>query len=82
MEYSYQFTHAIVRQPAKSISEGLRAVDLGSPDYNQMILDHKDYVEALTFAGLEVISGVLWFRGSLAVDAQWNVGIPVSPSSK
>ena len=55
MEYSYQFTHAIVRKPAQSISKGLRAVDIGSPDYNQMVLDHKDYVEALTFAGAEVI---------------------------
>ena len=46
MEYSYQFTHAIVRQPAKSIIKGLRAVDIGSPDYDQMISDHKDYVDA------------------------------------
>ena len=56
MEYSYQFTHAIVRKPAKSISKGLRAVDIGSPDYDQMIHDHKDYVEALTFAGVDVIN--------------------------
>ena len=56
MEYSYQFTHAIVREPAKSISKGLRAVDIGSPDYDQMIRDHKDYVEALTSAGVEVIN--------------------------
>ena len=56
MEYSYQFTHAIVRQPAKSIIKGLRAVDLGSPDYDQMICDHDDYVEALMSAGVEVIN--------------------------
>ena len=56
MEYSYQFTHAIVRKPAKSISKGLRAVDVGSPDYDQMICDHNDYVEALASAGLEVFS--------------------------
>ena len=56
MEYSYQFTHAIVRQPAKSIVKGLRAVDIGSPDYDQMICDHNDYVEALVSAGLKVIS--------------------------
>ena len=55
MEYSYQFTHTIVRKPAQSIIKGLRAVDIGAPDYNQMILDHQDYVEALTFAGVEVI---------------------------
>ena len=56
MEYSYQFTHAIVRQPAKSIIKGLRAVDIGSPDYDQMICDHDDYVEALMSAGVEVIN--------------------------
>ena len=56
MEYSYKFTHAIVRQPAKSIIKGLRAVDMGSPDYDQMICDHNDYVEALVSAGVKVIS--------------------------
>ena len=56
MEYSYQFTHAIVRQPAKSIIKGLRAVDIGSPDYDQMISDHKDYVDALISAGVAVIN--------------------------
>ena len=56
MEYSYQFTHAIVRQPAKTIVKGLRAVDIGSPDYDQMICDHNDYVEALVSAGVKVIS--------------------------
>ena len=56
MEHSYKFTHAIVRQPAKSIIKGLRAVDIGSPDYDQMICDHDDYVEALMSAGVEVIN--------------------------
>ena len=56
MEHSYKFTHAIVRQPAKSIIKGLRAVDTGSPDYDQMICDHNDYVEALNSAGVTVIS--------------------------
>ena len=56
MEYSYTFTHAVVRQPAKSIIKGLRAVDMGSPDYDQMICDHDDYVEALVSAGVKVIS--------------------------
>ena len=56
MEYSYQFTHAVVRKPAKSIIKGLRAVDIGSPDYDQMICDHNDYVEALNSAGVTVIS--------------------------
>ena len=56
MEYSYQFTHAIVRQPAKNIIKGLRAVDIGSPDDDQMICADNDYVEALVSAGVKVIS--------------------------
>ena len=56
MEYSYQFTHAVVRKPAKSIIKGLRAVDIGSPDYDQMICDHDHYVEALMSSGVEVIN--------------------------
>jgi len=56
MEYSYQFTHAIVRQPANSITKGLRAVYFGSPDYDQMLCDHKDYVDALISAGVAVIN--------------------------
>ena len=56
MEYSYTFTHAVVRKPAKSIIKGLRAIDIGSPDYDQMICDHSEYVEALMSAGVEVIN--------------------------
>ena len=56
MEDSYMFTHAVVRQPAKSVIKGLRAVDIGSPDYDQMICDHDDYVEALMSAGVKVIN--------------------------
>jgi dimethylargininase len=55
MEYSYQFTHAIVRKPAESITNGLRAVDIGKPNYDQMMLDHSDYVEALISAGAQLI---------------------------
>ena len=55
MEHSYQFTNAIVRKPAKSINNGLRAVDIGKPNYDQMMLDHSDYVEALISAGAQLI---------------------------
>ena len=56
MDYTYQFTHAVIRQPSKTIIKGLRAVDIGSPDYAQMMSDHEDYKKALIFAGVEVIS--------------------------
>ena len=55
MEYSYQFTHAIVRKPAKSINNGLRAVDIGKPNYDQMMLDHSDYVAGLVYDGAQII---------------------------
>ena len=55
MEYSNQFTHAIVRKPAESINNGLRAVDIGKPNYDQMMLDHSDYVDALISAGAQVV---------------------------
>lgn len=29
---SYRFTDALVRTPARSVTEGLRAVDSGAPD--------------------------------------------------
>lgn len=54
-ESCFAFTRAITRQPARSIVNGLRAVDVGYPDYQQMLLDHADYVSALQQAGATVI---------------------------
>jgi len=53
-ESSFEFTRAITRLPAKSIGNGLRAEDLGAPDYQQMLLDHADYVATLQQAGATV----------------------------
>ena len=53
-ESSYEFSHAIVRLPAPSIVDGLRAVDVGSPDHGQMLKDHADYRAALEEAGASV----------------------------
>jgi len=55
MEYAYKFTNAITRIPSKSVINGLRACDIGSPDLNQMILDHQDYTSALQEAGAKII---------------------------
>ena len=51
----YQFTRAIVRKPAPSVVEGLRAIDTGVPDYALMCLHHDQYIGALRSAGAEVI---------------------------
>jgi len=52
---SYEFTRAITRKPASSIVHGLRAEDIGDPDFEQMLQDHAHYVETLQLAGAEVI---------------------------
>ena len=52
---SYSFSHAIVRPPAASIVDGLRAVESGTPDLEQFRAHHADYVEALRSTGAEVI---------------------------
>ena len=55
MSRSYRFTHAITRRPAASITDGLRAVDTGTPDLSVMQAHHADYVAALRSTGATVI---------------------------
>ncbi len=54
-EPSFEFSRAITRRPAASITDGLRAVDVGSPDHAQMLADHAHYVATLKSTGAEVI---------------------------
>ena len=49
---SYRFTHAILREPADSIVDGLRAVDVGAPDAELFRAQHAAYRDALEGAGL------------------------------
>lgn len=49
-----RFTHALARLPARSIVDGLRAVDVGAPDHGIVLAEHEAYVEALEMAGLVV----------------------------
>ena len=51
---SITFDHAITRRPAKSIVDGLRAIDIGAPDYDGMIRAHDAYVAALLSTGADV----------------------------
>lgn len=51
---STHFIHAISRTPSKSIVDGLRAVDVGAPDYDTFLGHHTDYVAALRSTGAEV----------------------------
>ena len=51
---SYTFTHAIVRKPSASITEGLRAIDIGQPDLDVFLGHHAAYVDALRSTGATV----------------------------
>ena len=53
-ESSYEFTRAITRKPAPGIVHGLRAEDIGDPDFDQMLQDHAHYVATLQQAGASV----------------------------
>ncbi|MBE7637454.1 dimethylarginine dimethylaminohydrolase [Sneathiella sp. P13V-1] len=52
--FATHFTHAISRKPAQSITEGLRAEDVGNPDYDLFVQHHDAYVMALENAGARV----------------------------
>lgn len=52
---SFEFSRAITRRPAPSITNGLRAEDIGIPDLDQMLSDHADYVRTLKQTGADVI---------------------------
>ena len=52
---TFEFSRAITRRPAPTIAGGLRAEDIGNPDFHGMIAAHKAYVAALKSTGAEVI---------------------------
>ncbi len=49
-----RFNRAIVRTPARSVCQGLRALDRGDPTYDGVAAEHGAYVAALRAAGVEV----------------------------
>lgn len=51
---SYRFSHAIVREPGRSVTRGIRAIDRGAPDFERFRLEHSDYARALERAGTQV----------------------------
>jgi hypothetical protein len=54
-DHSFEFTRAITRRPARSVVDGLRAEDHGTPDFDQMLKDHAHYVATLRETGVEII---------------------------
>jgi len=51
---SYRFSEALVRQPGRSVINGLSMVDLGRPDVDLFQAEHQTYISALEQAGLKV----------------------------
>ena len=50
------FTNAIVRTPGRSIVKGLSdSKTLGLPNYEQAMIQHQSYIDALTKCGLDVL---------------------------
>ncbi len=54
-DLSYRFSHAITRAPSPAVTQGLRAVDVGAPDFAVLLQHHAAYVAALRATGAEVI---------------------------
>jgi dimethylargininase len=50
----FDYTHALVRQPAPSVVSGLRAGEGPDPDYAALLAEHDAYVAALRGLGLDV----------------------------
>lgn len=50
----YQFNNIIVRTPAQSVVNGLRADDKGDPTYAGITAEHEAYVKAMQNAGVKV----------------------------
>jgi len=48
------FTKAIVRTPCRAMVDGITTANLGLPNFEQALIQHADYVEALKECGLEV----------------------------
>jgi dimethylargininase len=49
------FTHAITREPGSDFADGLTTGELGTPDYELMLVQHAAYVNALRRLGLLTI---------------------------
>jgi len=49
-----EFTKAIVRTPGKSVINGITSIDMGNPDYEKAIQQHKAYIAALESCNVEV----------------------------
>ncbi len=49
-----KFTKAIVRKPCRNIINGITTANLGLPDYEKSLVQHKEYISILESCGLSV----------------------------
>jgi dimethylargininase len=52
---SYIYNKAIVRKPGRSLVNGITTAELGKPDLELAVRQHKNYISTLQFCGVEVI---------------------------
>jgi dimethylargininase len=66
----FAFDNAIVRQPAASVTQGLRAHDRGAPTHEGVSAEHRAYVQALEGEGVvvEVLPALEAFPDSIFVE--------------
>jgi dimethylargininase len=67
---AYQFNRALARAPSPSVVDGLRAIDVGPPDFDGVVREHAAYVRALEDAGVsvEVLPALSAYPDSLFVE--------------
>ncbi|MEM7276735.1 MAG: arginine deiminase family protein [Pseudomonadota bacterium] len=51
----HEFSHAIVREPPRSVIDGLRENEAQQPDFEKLLAEHKAYKAALRQAGVQLI---------------------------
>jgi dimethylargininase len=51
-----RFTQAIVRPPARNFAQGLTTAELGPPNYDRVLHQHREYCEALRYCGVSLIT--------------------------
>ena len=49
------YKKAITRKPNKEFAKGITTSELGKPDFNLMLEQHKAYIEILKSLGIKVI---------------------------
>jgi dimethylargininase len=67
---AFRFNRALSRAPSPSVVDGLRAVDVGAPDFPGVVREHAAYVRALEDAGVavEVLPALNAFPDSVFVE--------------